>query len=54
MLKWFLLKICFRGNIRELSDSAQANTAQSQTLKKMNLYEKHADFLKNLWKSKVG
>ena len=31
MLKWFLLNIRFRGDIREISDSAQANTAQSQT-----------------------
>ena len=50
MLKWFLLKVRFRGDIRELSDTAQANTARSKTLNKI----KHADFLKNLRKSKVG
>ena len=47
------------------SDFAQANTAWSQTLrrltlrgvklnKKMNTYEKHADFSKDLRKFKVG
>ena len=34
MLNWFFLKIRFRGDIHEISDSAQANTLQSQTLKK--------------------
>ena len=29
MLKWFLIKIHFRGDIREISNSAQANTARS-------------------------
>ena len=29
MQKWFLLKIRFRGDIREISDSPQANTARS-------------------------
>ena len=65
MLKWFLLKIRFLGDIHKKSDSAQANTAWSQTLrrltlrgvklnKKMNTYEKHADFSKDLRKFKVG
>ena len=40
MLKWFLLKIRFRGDIREISDSTQANTARSRLLKKMNISEK--------------
>ena len=31
-LKWFCWKICFRGDIREISDSAQANTARSQKI----------------------
>ena len=65
MLKWFLLKIRLRGTI---SDSAQAHTARSQTLRMLKLcgvklkikmtmrneYEKHADFSKNLSKFKVG
>ena len=29
-LKWFCLKVRFRKDIREISDSAQGNTAQSQ------------------------
>ena len=29
MLKWFLLKIRFRGDICEISDSLQTNTARS-------------------------
>ena len=37
-LKWFFLKIRFRGDICEISDSAQANTARSQTLRKLTLY----------------
>ena len=37
MLKWFLLKVRFCGDIRELSDSAQANTARRKTLKKLNM-----------------
>ena len=37
MLQWFLLKVRFRGDIRELSDTAQANTARSKTLKKLNM-----------------
>ena len=37
MLQWFLLKVRFRGDIRELSDSAQANTVRSKTLKKLNM-----------------
>ena len=31
-LKWFCWKICFRGYISEISDSAQANTARSQKI----------------------
>ena len=30
-LKWLCLKICFRGDIGEEFDSAQANTVQSRT-----------------------
>ena len=38
-LKLFLLNICFPGDIREISDSdsAQANTARSQTLRRLTL-----------------
>ena len=32
--KWFCLKIRFREDIREISDSAQANTVQSRTLRR--------------------
>ena len=31
------LKICFREDIREISDSAQANTAQSRTPRRLTL-----------------
>ena len=48
MLKWFLLNIRFRGDIREISDSAQANCAESNFLLVMNIYEKHTDFSKTL------
>ena len=64
MLKWFVLKIRFCGDIREISDSVQANTVWSQTLRRltlcgvrlflMNIYDKRADFSKNLKKSIVG
>ena len=36
-LKWFCLKIRFRKDIREISDSAQANTARSQKLKYLQI-----------------
>ena len=36
-LKWFSLKISFRGDIREISDSMQANTVKSQTLRRLTL-----------------
>ena len=36
MLIGFLLKIRFHGYIREISDSAQANTVRSQILRKAN------------------
>ena len=59
------LKNSFPRRYSQKSDSAQANTAWSQTLrrltlrgvklnKKMNTYEKHADFSKDLRKFKVG
>ena len=65
MLQKFLYKIRFRGDIREISDSAQAYTAQSQTPCRLTLrgvnkkeeyiqYKKHAYFSKNLRKSKDG
>ena len=34
-VKWFILKICFHGDICEISDSARANTARSQTLRRL-------------------
>ena len=36
-LKWFCLKIRFREDICEISDSAPANTAQSRTLHRLTL-----------------
>ena len=36
-LQWFFLKIHFRGDNREISDSAQANTGRSQTLHRLTL-----------------
>ena len=36
-LKWFLLQIRFRGDIREISDSAQVNIAWSKTLRRLTL-----------------
>ena len=36
-LKWFCLKIPFRGDIRETFDSVQTNTARSQTPRKLTL-----------------
>ena len=37
-VKNFLLKIRFRGDMREIRDSAQANTARSQTLRRLTLH----------------
>ena len=37
-LTWFLFKIRFRRDIREISDSAQANTTRSWTLCRLTLH----------------
>ena len=37
ILKWFCLKFRFREDIREIIDSAQANTAQSRTPRRLTL-----------------
>ena len=48
--------IRFRGDIAEISDSAQANTARSQIKKKISMRNEapHVDFCENMLKSKVG